>query len=335
MNAIGFAVKRGLTHAFAAVAACTLAAGAAGAQTYPDRLVTIVVPYGPGGATDIVGRTLADQMGKKFNQSFVVMNKPGAFGLTGMQDVVRQPADGYTLFIGNVSTNTITPLLFSKKMTFNYDESMRVVTKLAEVPGALVATTVNFEPKTFAELVAYAKKNPGKLNYATSGLGSYPHFDTEILNRAAGIDVVHVPLKGGAAEMVTSLVSGETQYGFVNAATAESMVKAGRLRALAVVSDKRLASMPDVPTMAEIGFADIGTMQWQALYVRAGTPEPVVDTLFKAATQVMQSEQSAKILQPAGVIISTSKSPADAQAWQKAEFAKWRRIVTDVKVALD
>ena len=324
-----------IKHVLAAVAACTMLSHAARAENYPDRLVTVLVPYAPGGATDIVGRTLADQFSKLFNQSFIVSNKPGAFGLTAMQDLVRQPADGYNLYIGNVSTNASTPLLFQKKMNFNYDESMRLVTKLAEIPGILVTTTVNFEPKSVAELIAYAKKNPGKLNYASPGIGSYPHFDTEIFNRAAGMDVMHVPLKGGASEMVTSLLSGETQYGFINVATAEAMVKAGKLRAIAAVAPQRIKTMPDVPTMAEAGFPDIGTMQWQALYVRAGTPEPIVQKLFNASRDVMHSERTAKALAPAGVIISTSASPQAALDWQKSEFAKWKAITNDVKVALD
>ena len=323
--------------AAAAALACLAAPAQAQtqAQTWPDRFVTILVPYAPGGATDIVARTLADQMGKQLNQSFVVSNKPGAFGLTAMSDVVRQPADGYTLYLGNVSTNAITPLLFQKKMAFSYDDSMRLVTRLAEFPGVLVTTTVNFAPKTLPELVAYAKANPGKLNYATTGIGSYPHFDTEILNRKAGIDVVHVPLKDGATGMVNSLLSGETQYGFINAATAESMVKAGRLRAIAVVSPQRLKTLPDVPTMAEAGYPGVGTMQWQALYVRAGTPEPIVAALFKNATEVMTSAQTAKMLAPTGVIISPSASPEEALQWQKGEFAKWKTITSEVKVALD
>ena len=319
----------------AAAALCGVVSAPAQAQTWPDRFVTILVPYAPGGATDIVARTLADQMGKQLNQSFIVSNKPGAFGLTAMSDLVRLPADGYTLYLGNVSTNAITPLLFQKKMAFNYDDSLRLVTRLAEFPGVLVTTTVNFAPKTLPELLAYGKANPGKLNYASPGIGSYPHFDTEIFNRKAGIDAVHVPLKDGASGMVSSLLSGETQYGFVNAATAESMVKAGRLRAIAVVARERLKTLPDVPTMAEAGFANIGTMQWQALYVRAGTPEPIVAALFKNATEVMKSGQTAKLLAPTGVIIAPSASPEEALAWQKSEFAKWKAITGDVKVALD
>ncbi|MEP9377677.1 tripartite tricarboxylate transporter substrate binding protein [Aquabacter sp. CN5-332] len=319
-----------------AIAALSLAITCgARAETYPNRLVTIVVPYAPGGATDIVARTLADQFSKMFNQSFIVANKPGAFGLTAMQEIVRQNPDGYNMYVGNVSTNAITPLLFSKKMPFKYDESLQLVAKLAEIPGVLVSTTVNFEPKTFAELVEYAKKNPGKLNYASPGIGSYPHYDTEMLNRAAGIEVLHIPLKGGASEMVTSLISGETQYGFVNVATAESMMKAGRLRALAVVAPERLKNLPNVPTMAEVGYPNIGTLQWQALYVRAGTPAPIVNTLFKAATDVMRSEQTARSLEPAGVVLSPSKSPQQAAEWQNGEFAKWRAITSEIKVDLD
>jgi tripartite-type tricarboxylate transporter receptor subunit TctC len=315
----------------AAVAIC----GGAWAGDYPNRPVTIVIPYGPGGATDIIGRVLADQLGQKFGQNFIIVNKNGAFGILAMQELLRNKADGYTLMMGNVSTNAITPVLFASKMSFAYDASIRPITELAEIPGVLVTTTVNFAPRTLAEMLAYAKANPGKLRYASPGIGSYPQFDTELFSQAAGVRMLHVPLKGGAADVVNSLATGDTQLSFVNVATAEGMVQAGRLTPLALISDHPLAQYPGVPTMAQAGYSGIGTMQWQAIFARVGTPQPIIDTLFKAITEVMSSEQTKHAFSANGIEPMLSASPDAATGWQQAQERKWQGIVAETHISLE
>jgi tripartite-type tricarboxylate transporter receptor subunit TctC len=305
------------------------------AAGYPDKPVNIIVPYVPGGATDLIARVAADQLSKKFGQNFLVINKPGAFGVVALQEVLRQPADGYTIMIGNISTNAITPVIFAKSMKFDFDTAFITVMKLAEAPNVLVATTVDFPPNTVAELVAYAKAHPDKVRYASAGIGSHPHFLTEMLDHDAGIKMVHVPIKGGAGDMLNSLATGDTQVGVLNVATAEGMVKAKRLKVLAAMAQGHLPHYPGAPTMVEAGYPGLNDAQWFSLLVRTGTPPAIVDTLFKAMTEVMTSDQSRKAFDTAGFYATLSKSPAEAQAWQKDEERRWRDIEDVTKITLN
>src|SRR5262249_27123129 len=240
---------------------CLAFPGVAGAQDkYPSKPVKIVVPYAPGGATDIISRVVGEQMRQNLGQPFVVENKQGAFGILAIEEMARSRPDGYTLMVGNVSTNAITPVLFKDKLKIDYDKDVVSVTRMATLPSFFIATAKDFPIKTMAEFVDYAKKNPGKVRYTSAGVGSFPHFDTEIFAKRAGIDMVHIPIKAGASGMLNDLVNGDVQVAFINVATTGAMVKAGQLKPLAVVSDHRLAEYPDVPTMAEAGYAGVGTL---------------------------------------------------------------------------
>ena len=220
-------------------------------ERYPTRPVKIIVPYAPGGATDITARLFGEQMRQSLGEQFVVESKPGAFGILAIEEMARSKPDGYTLMVGNVTTNAITPLLFSKKLSINFEKEVVSVSRLAIYPSFLLTTTHDFEPKSVAELVAYAKKNPGKVRYTSAGVGSFPHFDTEVFSRRAGIEMLHIPNKAGAAGMINDLVVGDAQVAFINAASTASMIKAGKLRPIAVLAETRLADYPDVPTLAE------------------------------------------------------------------------------------
>src|SRR5215467_7197143 len=236
-------------------ALCLALAGAASAQDkYPSKPVKILVPYAPGGATDIISRVVGEQMRQLLGQSFVVENKAGAFGIPAIEEMARSKPDGYTVMVGNVSTNAITPVLFKDKFKIDFDKDVVSVGRVATLPSFFVATAKDFPVKTMAEFVDYAKKNPGKVRYASAGVGSFPHFDSEIFARRAGIDMVHIPIKAGAAGMLNDLVNGHVQVAFINVATTAGMVKAGTLKPLAVVSEKRLPEYPVVPTMAEAGY---------------------------------------------------------------------------------
>ena len=214
----------------------------------------IVVPYAPGGATDITSRLFGEQLKTILGQSFVVENKPGAFGIVGIEEMARSRPDGHTLFVGNVSTNAITPVLFKKKFSINYEKDVVSVSRLAIYPSFLITTTANFDIKSVPDLIAYAKKNPGKLRYTSAGIGSFPHFDMEVFSRRAGVEMNHIPNKSGAAGMINDLVVGDAQISFLNAASAAAMIKAGKLRPIAVLAEKRLPDYPDVPTLAEAGY---------------------------------------------------------------------------------
>jgi tripartite-type tricarboxylate transporter receptor subunit TctC len=311
-----------------------VAVGAAQAQDkYPTKPVKVVVPFGPGSATDIVIRIVGEHIRPILGQPFVVENKPGAFGIIAVEEMARSRPDGYTLQVGNPGTNVLTPIIYKKKMTIDYDKDVVMVTRLGEVPLVLAVTTKNFAPKSYGEFIAYAKANPGKVRYASVGIGSNNHYDTEAFAKWAGIELVHIPNKGGGAAITNDLVSGDAQVALVNAASSAGVIKGGQLRALAVMADERVADYPDVPTLKELGYAT-GKGLWSALYAPAATPRDVLDPLHKAVVQALNSEpvQSAfkkQMLKPV-----PNSSIDDARAWNAAEFAYWKKITDEVKVEL-
>jgi tripartite-type tricarboxylate transporter receptor subunit TctC len=317
------------------VLGCLALSGAAWAQDkYPSKPVKIVVPYAPGGATDITSRLFGEQLRQLLGQQFVVESKPGAFGILAIEEMARSRPDGYTLMVGNVSTNAITPVLFQKKFAINFEKDVVSVSRLAIYPSFLTATAQNFEPKSVAELIAYAKKNPGKVRYTSAGIGSFPHFDTEIFAKRAGIDMVHLPNKTGAAAMLNDLVVGDAQVAFINAATSASMIKAGKLRPLAVLAEARLADYPDVPTLAEAGFPGVGTLHWQSMLAPANTPKDVLATLYKAIVQASSAPALQEGFKKQYVSVKPSASLEEAQTWLAGELASWRKITAEVKIDL-
>ena len=325
-------MKRLIAMLFAALA---LSAGAATAQDkYPSRPVKVIVPYAPGGATDIVARIVGDEFQKVTGQGFIVLNKPGAFGMLAIDEMVKAAPDGYTLMIGNVSTNAITPIIYAKKMNLDYAKSVVAVTNLVDVPAFLLVTTADdFSAKSVSELIAYAKKNPGKVRYGTVGIGSYPHYDMAYFAKRAGnLDLVGLPNKNGAAGVVQDMLRGDVQTAFLNVASTAGQVQAGKFRALAVVNHARLKEYPNIPTMKEVGYADVGTVAWNGLFAPAATPKPVLDALFKAVNKVLQSPEAIEKLQKQNFNVVPSKSLADAKTWLDGEMKHWQAITTSVKI---
>jgi tripartite-type tricarboxylate transporter receptor subunit TctC len=317
-------------------ALCLALPGAAVAQDkYPSKPVRVLVPYAPGGATDIITRVVGDQLRQSLGQPFVVENKAGAFGILAIEEMAKSKPDGYTLMVGNVSTNAITPVLYKDKFKIDFEKDVVSVDRIATLPSFFIVTAKDFAPKTLAEFVDYAKKNPGKVRYNSAGIGSFPHFDMEIFARRAGIDIVHIPVKAGAAGMINDLVNGDVQAAFINVATTAAMVKAGQLKPLAVVSEKRLAEYPDVPTMAEAGYSGVGTLHWQSMLAPAGTPKEVIATLHKAIGEALQTPQVHEAFAKQLIQATPSKSPEDAQAWLKDEIAKWKKITSEVKIEMN
>jgi tripartite-type tricarboxylate transporter receptor subunit TctC len=323
-----------LRSALAAPALVGFAQGAYAAG-YPASTVTILVPYAPGGASDIVARVVADQLRQSLKQNFIVENKPGAFGILAIQELARAQPDGYTLMIGNVSTNAITPILFPTKMGIDYAKTVIPVTELANLPSYLLGTTTNFPPRTVPELIAYCKARPGKISFASAGIGSTEQFDMVLFAKKHGLDLVHIPEKGGATDIVDSMATGDVQLVFLNVAAAAGMIAAGRLRPYAIATAQRSAEYPDVPTMTELGDPGIGTTQWQALFAHAGTPQPVLDTLYTASVAALGSPKAQSILKAATFSVAVNKSPADAATWLRGEDANWRKIVDITKIHMD
>jgi tripartite-type tricarboxylate transporter receptor subunit TctC len=319
--------------AAAGVVVGTMTAGAQ--DKYPSKPVKIIVPYAPGGATDITSRLFGEQLKNILGQQFVVESKPGAGGILAIEEMARSKPDGYTLMVGNVSTNAITPVLFEKKLSINYEKDVVSVSRLAIYPSFLITTTANFDIKNVKDLIDYAKKNPGKLRYTSAGVGSFPHFDMEVFAKRAGVTMNHIPNKTGAAGMINDLVVGDAQAAFLNAASAASMIRAGKLRPIAVLAEQRLSEYPDVPTLAEAGYPGVGTLHWQSMIAPAATPKEVLATLFKAIIQAAEAPQLKEAFAKQFVSVRPNASLEEAQSWLKAELDSWRKITQEVKIQVE
>ena len=306
---------------------------AAAQDRFPSKPVKVVVPFGPGSATDIVIRIVGEHMRPILGQAVVIENKPGAFGIIAIEEMARSRPDGYTLQIGNPGTNALAPIIYKNKFKIDYDKDVTLVTRLSEVPLVLAASTKAFAPQTYAEFIAYAKANPGKVRYASVGIGSNNHYDMEAFAKWAGIEMVHLPNKGGGAAITNDLVTGDAHVAFVNAASSAGVIKAGQLRALAVMSDERVAEYADLPTLKEVGYPH-GKGLWSALYAPAATPRDVLATLHKAAVQSLNSEPVQTTFKKQMIKAVPNSSIDDAQAFNRAEIAYWRRVTEDVKVEL-
>ena len=320
-----------LTVLLLLVFACGTAASAQ--DKYPSKPIKVVVPFGPGSATDIVMRIVGEHMRPILGQPVVIENKPGAFGILAIEEMARSRPDGYTLQIGNPGTNVLAPIIYKKKFKIDYDKEVILVTRLSEVPLVLGATTKDFPPKTYAEFIAYAKANPGKVRYASVGIGSNNHYDMEAFAQWAGIVLAHLPNKGGGAAITNDLVTGDAHVALLNAASSMGVVKAGQVRALAVMSDQRVPEYADVPTLTELGYANAKGL-WSALYAPAATPRDVLEIVRKAAVQALNSEPVETAFKQQMIRPVPSASSEDAQAWDKAEVAYWKKVTDEVKVEL-
>jgi tripartite-type tricarboxylate transporter receptor subunit TctC len=308
-------------------------ADATAQDKYPAKPVKVVVPFGPGSATDIVMRIVGEQMRPILGQPLLIENKPGAFGILAIEEMARSRPDGYTLQIGNPGTNVLTPIIYRKKFKSDYDKDVTLVTRLSEVPLVLGATTKDFPAKTYAEFIAYAKANPGKVRYASVGVGSNNHYDMEAFARWVGLVLVHLPNKGGGAAITNDLVTGDAHVALLNAASSMGVVKAGQVRALAVMSDQRVPEYADVPTLMELGYPNAKGL-WSALYAPAATPRDVLEIVREAAVQALASEQVTTAFKQQMIRAVPSASLADAQAWNKAEVAYWKKVTDEVKIDL-
>ena len=303
-------------------------------DAYPSKLVKIVVPYAPGGATDIIARIVALRLTESLGQSFVVENRPGASGNLALESVAKAPADGYTLLVGNVSTNTINENTFADKLTIKPTRDLVGIAKLVEIPHILAASAT-FPVNSIQELIAAARKDPAKINYASAGLGSYPHLDMEKFQKAAGIQLTHVPYKGGAGQMIPSLISGETQVSFINLSSTLGHVRAGKIRPLATAAPARLPELPDVPTLAELGYPGIGTNAWQGMFAPAATPRPVIDKLYQSVASILTRSDIKESLAKQMLTVTLSSSPQEFNDLVRKETRGWGEFLREAKIKID
>ncbi|GAA6121741.1 tripartite tricarboxylate transporter substrate binding protein [Acidovorax sp. FG27] len=328
MTIAHFTFRRGL---LAAAAACALWPTLAAAQAFPTKPITIIVPFAAGGTTDILARVIAQGLTAELGQSVVVDNRAGAGGNIGGQAAARAPADGYTLFMGTVGTHAINAALY-KKMPFDPVKDFAPLTRVANVPNLLVANPA--QPfKTVQELIAYAKANPGKINFGSSGSGSSIHLSGELFKSMAKVDMQHVPYKG-SAPAVTDLLGNQIAIMFDNMPSAIQHVRSGKLRAIAVTTAKRSPELPDVPTIAEAGVPGYEATSWFGMFAPAATPAPIVGQLNKALVKVLAQPDIKKKINEQGAE-TAGETPEQFAAFIQQEAVKWGKVVRESGASVD
>ena len=315
-----------------AMGLCVTWALGAQAQSWPDRPVRVVVPFPASGATDLVARVIARQVSQDLGQQFVVDNKPGAGGTIGAFEAAKAAPDGYTLLLTTSSTHAISPHLMPR-LAYDARRDFTPVAHLADAASILLVTPT-LPVKSVAELIAYAKAHPRKLNYASSGNGTIVHLNTAAFAAQAGIEMTHVPYKG-TAQSITDLAAGQVQVLFDSIPTGLPHVKSGRLRALAVTGDKRSALAPELPTLAESGLPGYSSVTWFGLYLPAGAPPALVGRINQAFTKAVQAPEVAASLVKLGAEPAAPSTPAQFGAMVAADSARWAAVIRQHKITLE
>ena len=294
-------------------------------SNWPTKPVTVVVPFAPGGGTDIGARIVAQKLSQLWGQSVVIDNKGGAGGNIGLEVVSRAKPDGYTLLVGNVGTQSINPTLY-KKLNYNPDTAFAPISLFAELPFVLAVTT-SLDVNNVKDLVAMAKASPDKLTYASSGNGGSPHLSAETFKIATGTKILHIPYKGGGAAM-TDLISGNVHMLFASVLETSAYIKAGKLKALAITSRQRVSALPDVPTLHEAGVVGAESGSWLGMLAPAGTPQPIVDKISQSLQQViaMPDVQTQLINQGA---VAKGGGAAEFSQLIAADRKKYARIIVE------
>src|SRR5437016_1799528 len=314
-----------------ALALCpTLAFGQA---SYPNRPVRMIVPFAPGGASDFVARIISPKLSELRGQQIVVDNRPGASGNIGMELAAKAPADGYTIYLGNIGTIAINPAIFAN-LSVNPQKDFTPITEVADVPSILVANP-GVPANSVAEFVALARSKPGELNFASPGSSTLNRLEMEQFMKLANIKLVHIPYKGGAGPAVVGMLGGETQVMFVTLSSAISFIQAGKLKALGISTTQRIEALPQVPTMAESGYPDMVSSSWQGLFVPAGTPRPIVEKLHAALIATLNTPDIKQHFASGGVQVVTSKAPEDFAAFVSAELTRWGKVAKESGATID
>jgi len=305
-------------------------AGPAHAQTYPERGITIVIGFPPGGAIDTIARVMGPKLSQRLGPPVVIENKPGAGGIIATQMVARAPADGYTVLFGTMGNLSITPVLMHD-LQFDMKKDFAPVTLVAS-SGFVLYVHPQFPPRTVKELIDYAKAHPGQVNFSSSGNGGLPHMAGELFNSSTGLKITHVPYKGSAPS-VNDVVAGQVQMTFESAAIGLPFVKAGRLRALATTGEKRLPVYPDVPTVAETvpGFT---VTNWFGMVVPAGTPQDRIEKLQQGIAGALADPEVKETLAKLGVD-GVGNRPAEFGAYMQAESERWAGVIKEAGIRVD
>lgn len=316
-------MRRWIAVGYAALAVLLAQSVGADAQSYPNRPITLVIPFAPGGSTSIVGRTIADKMSELLGEKIIIDNRPGAGGTIGTKAVAKSDPDGYTIMLGYTGTLAIGPSLY-KNAGYDPRKDFAPIGLIGNAPNSLVVHP-SFDVKTVAELIAYAKANPGKVNFGSAGAGTVSHITGEYFARAAGITLVHIPYKGTGPALV-DLLGGHIPMAFAPIPATHANVSSGLLRALAVTSPKRTALLPDVPTIAEAGLPGFNASLYYGLVAPAGTPRPIVDRLNKELRAALDSDEVKKRLIQDGTD-PTPGTPEEYAAFIDEDETRWSKLV--------
>jgi tripartite-type tricarboxylate transporter receptor subunit TctC len=322
-------MQRGKQMFLALLVLATAAAPAVFAQTYPTKPIRFVLPFAPGGGADISARVVAGRLTERIGQQVVVDNRPGAGGNLGTELVARATPDGYTL-LWATSSYGANPALY--KLTYDPVTGFEPVILVTQQPF-LVVVNPQVPAKTVKELIAYAKANPGKLNYSSSGVGGIQHLATELFKSMAGVDIVHVPYKGGASTQ-TDLISNQIQLEFGTILSTLPLVKNGQMRVLAVTTSVRSPALPDTPTLAEAGVPGYAVSGWYGVFAPAKTPAEIVDKLNKDIVAVLQLPEVKQRFAGDGSMVVAS-TPAQFTEFVRQDVAKWKKVVQTANIRLD
>jgi tripartite-type tricarboxylate transporter receptor subunit TctC len=316
------------------VIACAVAASAAhAAEKFPSRPVRLIVPYAPGGATDITARLLQTGISELWGQPVIVDNRAGASGNIALELAARAAPDGYTLQVGNVSTNAINETTFAS-LKIKPSRDLTGVTNLIQLPHLWTVSTA-VPASNLKELVDYAKKSGGRMNYASAGVGSYPHLDTVKFLKHVGVEMTHVPYKGGAGQMIPAIMGNEVQFMFINMASSLPNIRAGRIKPLATTWPTRRPELPNVPTVAEAGYPGYGTNAWNGLFVPSGIPKPLLKRIHADILKVMESPATKDALTKAFMSAVVNASPEEFQRFVLEEIKTWGKVVVENNIKVE
>ncbi|WP_454765523.1 Bug family tripartite tricarboxylate transporter substrate binding protein [Cupriavidus campinensis] len=323
---------RRIAGVFAALAAgATVSAAMAASPAWPQKAVSVVVPFPAGGSSDTIARMLSQPLNDKLGQPFVIDNRPGATGAIGATFVKRAPADGYTMLVASIGVFAVNPFL-QKNLAYDPAKDFDLLTVAVRAPNVLVANP-NFPVKSLAELVAYMKKNPGKVSFASSGAGSSDHLTAALFWQKSGTEGLHVPYKGGAPAM-SDLLAGQVDVSFQNLNAVIQHVRSGKLRALAITSDKRSALLPEVPTMAEAGVRDVEVYSWQGVAAPKGLPADVKTRLHGAVVGALREPAMQKKLGEQGFEV-VANTPEQFVQFENEELKRWKTVIEQGKITVE
>ena len=311
-----------------AASAAAAAAPASAQGTWPNQPIRVLNGLAPGGATDIIMRTMAEDLRTILGQAIVIENKAGANGQIALEEMIRVKPDGYTLFVA-ASTVVSSAILRRDKLGFDLDEKLSIISPIGDGPPTLLCVVKDLPITNFKELIEYGKANPGKLRYASPGTQTAPHLDMYYFGKRTSMQMVHIPQKGGGG-IVSALSNRDANLALINTAAIATQVKSGDVRPIATLTQKRLSIYPDVPTLAEHGFGDVGSGLWHVLYAPIGTPPEIMDKVFDAAQKAMKGERMADLYKRTETDPVFLKSRSESATWLKANIERFAKVMREV-----